>query len=179
MAIAITGKTGAWIALVAIVLLPGSHAAYAADQPITGKKLVITSGKLVVLSKDPSISIVGSNPVGPVGSDSGIEFADIHGPVESALPASNWSTNGAGTLFKFKNKLAPVVSLVKIAKLGPGLLKAVATQSPFGPVPNGDEEIDVVLSLDGGTNVYCMSFFGTGDGSTFLAKNAPAPGTCP
>jgi hypothetical protein len=44
-------------------------------------------------------------------------------------------------------------------------------------VPNGAASINVVLSLDGGTNTYCMTFSGTGDGTKFLVKDATA-GTC-
>lgn len=49
--------------------------ASAADQGVTGKKLLLkSSGKVVLLSKDPGISIAGSDPVG--GADSSISFDD-------------------------------------------------------------------------------------------------------
>ena len=57
------------------------------------------------------------------------------------------------------------------------MLKAVGKGAPI-EVPNGPATIDVVFSLDGGTNTYCMTFAGTGDGNKFLVKDAPA-GTCP
>jgi acetyl esterase/lipase len=87
-------------------------------------------------------------------------------------------TNGSGTLFKYKNTSAPGgPSVVKIATVKAGLLKVVAKGLPV-PVPNGPGTIDVVLSLDGGTNTYCMTFTGTGDGAKFLVKNSAA-GICP
>jgi hypothetical protein len=46
------------------------------------------------------------------------------------------------------------------------------------PVPNGPGTIDVVVSLDGGSNTYCLRFTGTGDGNKFLVKES-GPGTCP
>jgi acetyl esterase/lipase len=66
---------------------------------------------------------------------------------------------------------------VKIAKVKAGLLKVVAKGSAV-PVPNGPATINVVLSLDGGTNLYCMRFTGTGDGAKFLVKDSAA-GICP
>ena len=110
--------------------------ARAADQGITGKKLLLKStAKLVLLSKDPSISIVGSDPVG--GADSSITFDDGTNSATLSLPASNWSTNGSGTLFKYKNTSAPSgPSVVKIAKVKSGLLKVVAKGLPI-PVPTG------------------------------------------
>lgn len=159
-----------------VFLLRAVSDANAADQGIAGTKLLLKStAKLVVLARDPSISIGGSDPIG--GADSSLRFDDGSIAVTFGLPASLWSTNGAGTLFKYKNASAPGgPSAVKLAKLKPGLIKVVANALPFA-VPNGAASIDVVLSLDGGTNTYCMTFSGTGDGSTFLARDASA-GTC-
>lgn len=151
--------------------------ARAADQGITGKKLLLKgTPKLVLLSKDPNINIMGSDPVG--GSDSSITFDDGTNAATLSLPASHWSTNGSGSLFKYKNTSAPSgPSAVKIAKVKGGLLKVVAKGVPV-PIPNGSASIDVILSLDGGTNTYCMTFTGTGDGATFLVKDSAA-GICP
>jgi acetyl esterase/lipase len=147
----------------------------AADQGITGKQLLLKSSpKLIVLSKDPGISITGSDPV---VSDSSITFDDGTNTATWDLPAGNWTKNSSGTLFKYKNSSAPSgPSAVKIAKLKSGLLKVVAKGLPI-PVPNGAATINVVLNLDGGTNTYCMTFAGMGDGSKFLVKDAPA-GAC-
>jgi hypothetical protein len=66
--------------LLAILLVGGG--AQATDQGISGKKLLLKEGKIVLLSKDPSISIADSDPV--VGADSSISFNDGSGPVTSA-----------------------------------------------------------------------------------------------
>jgi predicted esterase len=149
----------------------------AADQEVTGKKLLLRSTpQFVLLSKDPSINIDGSDPVG--GANSSITFSDGTTTTTLSLPASNWTTNGSGTLFKYKNTAAPSgPSVVKIAKIKDGLLKVVAKGLPF-PVPTGMRTVDVVLRLDGVTNTYCMTFTGTGDGSKFLVKDA-GTGNCP
>lgn len=161
-------------ALFVAVLLLGR--AQAADQGITGKKLLLKSnGKLVLLSKDSQISIAGSDPV--AGSPSSVTFDDGSGPVTFTLPESNWSASGSAAIFKYKNALAPAgPSPVKTVKLKNGLLKLVSKGLPFG-VPTGAATVKVVLELDGGTNTYCSSFTGTGDGSKFLVKDAAA-GTC-
>src|SRR4030095_12902423 len=86
------------------------------DQGITGKKLLLKSGKFVLLSKDPSISNAASDPVG--GADSSITFNDGSGPVTVALPATLWGANGDATLFKYKNADAPAgPSVAKTAKV--------------------------------------------------------------
>src|SRR5215470_4497447 len=164
------------VAAAASMAVFGLGTACATDQGITGKKLLMKTGKVVLLSKDPSISIAGSDPVG--GSDSSVTFNDGSGPVPWSLPKTSWGKNGAGTLFKYKNAAAPSgPSSVKIAKLSSGLLKMVAKGVPFS-VPNGAATVNIVFSLDGGTNAYCMTFSGTGDGNKFLVKDATA-GTCP
>jgi hypothetical protein len=151
--------------------------ARAVDQGITTKKLLMASSpKLVLLSKDPSISIAGADPVG--GADSSITFDDGTNTATWSLPASNWSTNGSGTLFKYRNTAAPNgPSVVKTAKVKAGLLKLVAKGLPFG-VPAGTAAITAILRLDGGARTYCMRFTGTGDGTKFLVKDSAA-GTCP
>src|SRR5215470_9562372 len=150
--------------------------ACAADQGITGKMLLLkASQKLTVLSKDSSIDITGADPVG--GSDSSITFDDGTHTATLSLPASDWSTNGSHTVFQYENASAPSgPSIVKIAKVKSGLLKVTGKGLPI-PVPNGPATINVVLSLDGGTNAYCMTFAGGGDGTKFLVKDSAA-GTC-
>jgi acetyl esterase/lipase len=159
------------------VLWVFSPQARAADQGITGKSLLLKgTSKLVLLSKDPNITIAGADPVH--GGDSSLSFDDGTTAATLALPANDWSTNGSGTLFKYKNASAPGgPSSVKIAKVKSGLLKVVAKGVPV-PVPNGAGTISIVLSLAGGTNTYCMTFSGSGDGTKFVAKDA-GPGICP
>lgn len=150
--------------------------AIAAEQGIGAKKLLLKGSKFVIVSKDASIAITGSDPVG--GADSSLTFDDGNGAVTLSLPAGLWSTNGSGSLFKYKNALAPAgPSAVRIVKTKAGLIKIVGKAAPI-PVPSGAATIDVRLSLDGTTNIYCMTFTGTGDGSKFLVKNA-AVGSCP
>ena len=92
------GRRSAAAALVTVaasMAVLGIGTARATDQGITGKKLLLKSSKFVLLSKDPSIGIAGSDPVG--GADSSITFNDGSGPVSLALPATLWGANGAAT----------------------------------------------------------------------------------
>ena len=89
------------VATASAIAVLGIGRAHATNQGITGKKLLIKSGKFVLLSKDPSISIAGSDAVG--GADSSITFNDGSGPVSLALPKTLWSVNGGATVFKYKN----------------------------------------------------------------------------
>src|ERR1051326_2498814 len=121
-------KAAACVALVGVLVVGGS--AHAADQGLTGTKLLLKAGKVVLLSKDASISIAGSDPVN--GADSSVSFDDGTGPVTFSLPKTLWSTNGSVTLFTYKNTSAPGgPSVVKIAKVKSGLLKIVAEGAPF------------------------------------------------
>ena len=145
-------------------------------QEITGKKLLLKGSKFVVISRDPSISVAGSNPA--TGADSFISFDDGSGPVDLNLPTSLWSANGAGTTFKYNNSDAPGgPSIVKVAKVGKGLVKVVGKGVPVA-VPNGAASIGVQLYFGDATNAYCMRFTGTGDGKKFLVKDVAAA-ACP
>jgi hypothetical protein len=73
----------------------------AADQVIAGKKLLLKDKKFVLISKDPTITSAGANPVG--GGDSSITFSDGSASVRLALPATLWKANRAGTAFKYKD----------------------------------------------------------------------------
>ncbi len=161
--------------LLAVLLMATS--ALAAEQGVAGKKLLLKSGKIVLLAKDPSISIAGSDPVD--GADSTISFDDGSGPQVLSLPTSYWTANGAATLFKYKNAAAPNgPSVIKVAKVKGGLLKLVGKGAALA-VPNGPASINVVLRLDGGSNTYCMTFIGSGDGMKFLVKDATAASCAP
>src|SRR5262245_14248410 len=87
----------ATVAATVVTLVTGT--ARATDQGITGKKLLIKSTKFVLLSRDPSISATGSNPV--TGADSSITFNGGSGPVSLSLPKTLWRANKAASAFKY------------------------------------------------------------------------------
>ncbi len=165
-------------AVLTAILLGSSHAS-AFDLGATGKKLLLKSKpKLVLLSKDPGITLEAS---GVTETDSSVTFDDGSGPVTFSLPKALWSENVGVSLIKYKNPDAPFgPSVVKIAKVKSHQLKVVAKGLPI-PVPTDSATVNVVVRVgrtDGGTDSYCMTFSGTGDGSKFLVSDT-APGTCP
>ena len=158
--------------------LLGAGNAIALDQPITGKKLWLKSTpKFVLLSKDAGIDIGGADPHCP-GGDSSLVIDDGVDTATFLLPCANWRANHSGG-FRYRNSSAPQgPSAVKFVMVKGGLLKVIGKDLGGLSLPNGAGTIDVVLNLDGIAHRYCMSFTGTGNGSRFVAKNAPA-GSCP
>src|SRR5215468_2472623 len=161
-----------WCALTVLVVTASAIAvlgigtAHATEQRIIGKKLLLKKTKFVVLSKDPSITSAGIDPVG--GGDSTVSFNDGSGSVGVVLPATRW--RAAGTGFKYKDSgVSELVPTVKVAKLADGLLKAVGTFSPV-VIPNGPASIDVAFSFAGGAKIYHLTFIGSGDGVKYVTR---------
>ena len=152
--------------------------ARALDQAIAGKKLWLNgSGRFVLLSKDAGIDASGFDPQCH-GGDSSLVMHDGVNSAAFLLPCTNWRDHGSGT-YRYRNPSAPGgPSAVKAAKIKSGYLKVVGKGLGGMPVPSGAGTIGVVLNLDGIAHRFCMSFTGTGDGSRFVARDAPA-GSCP
>ena len=70
-------------------------------------------------------------------------------------------------------------SIVKIAKVGKGLVKVVGKGVPVA-VPNGAASIGVQLYFGDATNAYCMRFTGGtySANQLFQSQYAPAPVSC-
>src|SRR5262245_5079971 len=117
------------IVLVATVLL-GASGTHAADQLILGKKLLIknppagtTVNKVVHLAKDATVTIGAAGAAGDpqcTGAGGG-GVSSIHiaasggaGDVTIALPCGGWTTNGANTLYKYKDSTGLTCKLVLV-----------------------------------------------------------------
>jgi hypothetical protein len=152
--------------------LPAAETA-AAEQPVAGGKLFLKAPKLLLLSRDAAIHVGGAAPGCPSGG-SALVLDDGTNTATFLLPCDGWRTTGSGTL-KYRNPQAPNgESSVKAVWVRNGLLKVVGRSLGGMPVPNGNATIAATLHLDGAAERYCMTFTGTGDGSRFLVKNAPA-----
>jgi hypothetical protein len=164
--------------------------AHAADQPITGAKLLLkakgTSQKLSFSSKDRTL--VGPTLGGgddPTAAGGALEVLNpVSGETATmALPASGWSANTSGTAFKYRNSAAPGgPSAVRAAIVrGARGLKVTARGTGVTLDAPAQGQIGVVLSV--GTRRYCALFGGAAvladQPGRFTAKNAPAPGECP
>jgi hypothetical protein len=162
--------TSAWIVLAAT-------GADAANQGISGKKLLLIDGvKFVMMSTDRGILVSGS-PACPA-ADSSLTFSDGVHTKTFALPCENWKPHGP-TSARYRTHVPSAgPSSVLVDGTAAHDLKVVGLGLGGFPVPNGAATITAVLALTGATDRYCMSFTGTGDGRRFLVKNAPA-GACP
>jgi len=186
-------------ALVAVCATP----ALAADQKVIGKKLLLknpggapsANNKIVFLAKDLSVAQPAGatqdprcTPNGTATSGSASASLTVTGSDSFSIPlvCDNWTVNGAGNLFKYKDTSGGScnVVLVKDGKL----VKAICKGLQVGYDLNGAEtSIDVVLR-SGPNNRYCSNYSAASgcttkkdgsDGKTYLVKNCTtAPGAC-
>jgi hypothetical protein len=188
-------RLGKGIALGAALVLCGGGV-YAADQLLTGKKLLIknppagvTKNKTVHLSKDPTITIGATGSTGDptcAGAGGGggsitLDTSGGAGDVTISLPCANWSTNSANNQYKYKDTTKATCNIVLVK---PGkLAKAVCLGSQVAiDVQAGMDPVGVAIRLN--QDRYCTNFGGTikkdgSDDKTFLAKDAPTAGGCP
>src|SRR5262245_58138000 len=147
-------RLGKGIALGAVFVLCAGGV-FAADQLLTGKKLLIknppsgvTKNKTVNLSKDPTITIgaaggTGDQTCGGAGGGGGsitLDTTGAAGDVTINLPCANWSTNAANNQYKYKDatKATCNIVLVKPGKLAKavclGSQVAIDVQAGMAPV---------------------------------------------
>jgi len=172
-----------------MLLALGAARARAADQLLPGRSLVLrTSGssaqRAAFSSKAPGLvapTVGGPGDPTVVGATFAIRAASGESAAFS-LPASNWSVNAAGTVFKFRNRSAPSgPSQVKVALLRQhaGLrLSARATGITLDEPSQGS----IGIIFTSGTMRYCALFGGRivrDQPGRFMAKDAPAPAACP
>jgi len=165
--------------LLAVILAASTvmvaNGAIAADQAITGTKLILQPGKVVLVAKDPAIATAGVNPID--GDNSSVSFDVGAGPVAFAMPTSLWTANKSGTVFKYKNASAPNgPSPVKVSKVKDGMFKVVAKALPF-PTPSGMATVSVVFSF-GGAQTYHLTFIQVPGGIKFV-EVSPTPTPVP
>lgn len=187
-------RLGKGIALGAALVLCGGSA-FAADQLLTGKKLLLKNvpagNKVVHLSKDPAITIDpsggdGDPTCGGAGGGGGsITIAASGGAGSATIPlaCANWSTNGANSQYKYKDTTQATCTnvLVKGGKLAKAICKGA--QVAIDLQEDGDTA-PVAVAIRLNQDRYCTNFGGTikkdgSDGKTFLAKDAPVAGGCP
>jgi hypothetical protein len=185
----------------ALALCSGS--AFAADQLIVGKKLLLlnpggspsANNKIVFLSKDTSTAQPSGltedprcTPNGTAVSGSASAALTVTGSDSFSIPlvCDNWTVNGGGNLFKYKDTTGAscTVVMVKDGKLVKAICKGTQVDYDLGAA---ETSVDVVLRT-GTTNRYCSEYAaGNGcstvkdgsDGKKYLVKNCTAaPSGC-
>ena len=132
--------------------------AFAADQKLVGKKLLIknpggapsANNKIVFLSKDTSIAQPSGvtqdprcTPTGTAASGSASAVLTVTGSDSFSIPLTcdNWTVNGGGTLFKYKDTTGATctIVLVKDGTDGKTYLAKNCTTAPVlcGASPSG------------------------------------------
>ena len=181
------------IAFAAALALCGGSA-FAVDQLISGKKLLITNpgsgpsnNKIVYLSKDTTIALPSGATEDPRctpdGSDNAaliVSSATTSESVSIALPCANWTVNGAGTLYKYKDTTGASCKIVLIK--GGKLQKAVCKGTQVSYDLGADQvSVDVKVRTGTAPRQWCTSFNATTSACTvvkngtddkkYLAKN--------
>jgi hypothetical protein len=184
------------LAALALVGVTSGVPSDAADQALSGKKLLIknppagaTANKVVYLAKDPSVVVGAAGGAGdPQCSGAGgggailrVRASGGSGEVTLPLPCGGWTTNAANTRYVYKD---PTGATCKILVVKRGVLaKAVCKGAQMAiDVSGGMAPVTVIATLN--TQQYCSEFGGTSvkNGSnevTFLHKDAAAPPGCP
>jgi len=186
----------------ALAMCGGS--AFAVDQLIVGKKLLITNppsgtdkNKVVYLSKDTSIAIPGSAAEDPRcvidgGSGAGgvlvVSSATTGESFSISLPCAGWTVNGGGNLFKYKDTTGATckIVLIKDTKLQKAVCKGTQISYDLGA-----DQVSVAVKVRTGTSPrqWCTEFNAGSaactvvkngsDDKKYLAKNCTgAAGSC-
>jgi hypothetical protein len=188
------------VAFVAALVACGGSA-LAVDQGLVGKKLLIlnplsgpANNKVVYLSKDTTIALPADATQDPRCPAAGSNSAQLTvGSVSSgesftiALPCGNWTVNGAGNTYKYKDTSGATCKIVIIK--GGKLNKAVCkgTQVSYDLTAVDQTKVDVVLRAGSAPRRWCASFSALNgcdvvkngsDGKKYLAKNCSLASPC-
>lgn len=176
----LAGIAGAVLA--AVAGLAGD--AHGADALLSGKKLLLTTQRLRVVSEDAGIGIGGGEGSGddPVLHGGSVRVLSIEGDVFDAtypLPADGWRyrrRKGAVTGYAFYGS-----GVIRSVRVKGGELIAINGRGAVGHTLGTDPApVRVVLTLGG--RQCCMSFGGTVTtkaGVNYRATDAAAPDSCP
>ena len=166
-----------------------------ADQLVLGKRLSIRNppsgaNRVVHLGRDVSLTVGNAGGTGdPRCSGAGGGGASsLHvvasggaGDVLIPLPCGGWTSNGANTLYRYRDSSGATCRLVLVKHHV--FVKAVCV-GPQVSIGVGASMAPVAIATTLNAERYCTAFAGTvvhdgGDGQTFLAKDAPVPTACP
>ena len=172
--------------LAAIVFLASVLPVGAADQVLPGRSLSMrtpTSGRQRALTFIVrSSGLTAPAPGGPddprtAGATLRVQAASGENATVS-LPASGWSANQAGTLYRFSGSGPLAAVKASIVKAG-STLKVIARTTAITLDEPSQGSISLVFTV--GTTQYCAEFGGTvshDEPGRFVARRSPAPPAC-
>ena len=156
------------------------------DETISGGSLALRQGRqkaqLVLVAHTPIVA-----PLPGTSEDPTLRGAvlDIGNPATGewarlVAPASGWSVNALGTVFRFRAPARGPSGIRSLVIRHGRRLKLRA--SAVGITLDEPTQGGLAVSLASGTRRYCMVFGGTvrrDEPGKFAARNAPAPSACP
>jgi hypothetical protein len=165
-----------------------THPQICTDRPISGAKLTLSissSGKqkAAFVSKDPNLLFpVPASGNDPSGAGATVDlFSKNEGEASFNLPATNWTRNGSGTVYKFSNKLAPGgPSSVKITVIKKG--KGIKLSGKATGLPLTGSQGSVGIRIRTGFERNCALFASSNslivkdEANKFQAKSATTTG---
>jgi hypothetical protein len=175
----------------AALVVAGAMPAFAADQQVIGKKLLIinksTPGKsvLVFLSKDPAITKTLSGGAGdPIINGGEVRIINLPNDTTFAVPGGGatdgeWVTNGAGSIWKYKKGDGTAGDACKVVLVKSGFVKAVCKGPAVDAIaidasaPNATVEAQIST----GNETYCAHFNAANGCSTVKDGSFNAGGT--
>jgi hypothetical protein len=188
------------IALVAAFVTCGGSAV-AVDQGLVGKKLLIlnplsgpTANKVVYVSKDATTALPADTTEDPRCPAAGSNSSQLTvGSVSSgetftiALPCGNWTVNGAGNSYKYKDPSGASckVVIIKSGKLNKAVCKGAQVNYDLTAIDQ--TKVDIVLRAGSAPRRWCASFSvlngcdvvkNGNDGKKYLAKNCALASPC-
>jgi hypothetical protein len=172
--------------LVLLTLVVLATPARGVEDPVSGRTLALRqrqqSARLVLVADTPIVA-----PLPGTGEDPTLRGAllDIGNPrtgetARLAAPASGWSVNSLGTVFRFRasSRSAPGIRSIVIRHGRRLKLKATTVGITLDEPAQGV----VAVVLTAGTRRYCLLFGGDvrrDEPGRFAARNAPPPSACP
>lgn len=171
----------------ALLVISMAGPAFAVDYLQETTKLLLKrnpSGKqkLMWVTRMPSPPLPSENP-GDVGAT-----VEVRNPITGlsngfTMPlGSDWSANGANTVYKFRNPSAPMGdSEIKVAVIKGGTLVKIIGRSVGSELNDPPHRaLAVILSIGAGSDRYCGGCASpTRDQQdVFAAKHCPAPAAC-
>jgi hypothetical protein len=172
------------VVLLALAALASS--ARGVEDTVSGRTLALRQrqqkARLVLVADTPIVA-----PLPGTGEDPTLRGAvlDISNPrtgetARLVAPASGWSVNALGTVFRFRASSRATPGIRSIVIRHGRRLKLKATTA--GITLDEPEQGVVAVVLACGTRRYCMLFGGDvrrDEPGKFAARNAPAPSACP
>jgi hypothetical protein len=176
---------GRGVLLLVLAVLAG--AAQAADDPLAGRTLALRQGKttarMLLVARTAVVAPLPGGSEDPKLRGASLEIGNPETGEWARLlaPASGWSVNPLGTVFRFRAAGRGASPGIRSFVIRHGRQLKVKA-SAIGITLDEKTQGVVAVALTTGTRRYCLVFGGEvrrDEPGKFAARTAPAPATCP